>query len=388
MSNLVTLDYRYKLIAIILLTVMVSACAVRQTPNQERVKAPDKTPELNAARPAPPSWVGGDLSSYPSALYLVGTGVAATESQARDLARSEIAKIFTVQIDESSSDRVEVRQNQQEMIRESSVSRLINTRVNEVIEGIEIQSVWHDRAAKTYHALAILRRNRAAHSLQDQILPLDRQIEDYIGRAKGLKEGDLLRVVFLQRAYELAVQRAGLQRLLRVLDLSGKGVTAKIAVAGIRAKLDEAVSLVAIRPVVSSCPGRFEQGLKEGLSGGIGRAGFKVSTHVREGLMVRANLEMDNVFSRSGLNWIRGRLVMIIKSIPEGRYIGVHRWSIKQSGVNLKETEHRVLDDIHNKLTGQFRSLLINMLENSLSKNADEPIPRTLRQDDDLVCGR
>ncbi|MGV8934421.1 MAG: hypothetical protein ACOH1I_07345, partial [Gallionellaceae bacterium] len=48
---------------------------------------------------AQPSWVSGDPGKYPSDQYLIGRGVGATEAEAQNRARGDLATIFEVRIE-------------------------------------------------------------------------------------------------------------------------------------------------------------------------------------------------------------------------------------------------------------------------------------------------
>ena len=57
-----------------------------------------------ATRSTMPDWINGASHKYPSEQYLIGRGQAATEEEARDRARADLAKIFEVSVAVESED--------------------------------------------------------------------------------------------------------------------------------------------------------------------------------------------------------------------------------------------------------------------------------------------
>src|SRR5690348_1114007 len=87
-----------------------------------------------------PDWVNGNSSQYPAATYLTGHGQADNMAAAKDRARSELAKNFSVKVSEQSTDTSSYSQSSAEGTGKNSldVNRNIETRTDQALTGVEI----------------------------------------------------------------------------------------------------------------------------------------------------------------------------------------------------------------------------------------------------------
>src|SRR5690242_12646772 len=124
-----------------------------------------------------PDWVNGNSSQYPAATYLTGHGQSDNMALAKDRARAELAKNFSVNVSEQSTDTSSYSQDSGSGAPTTKnsldVSRNINTRTEQVLTGVEISDSWQDPKSLQYYALATLSRAKAATALRQQIGDLD-----------------------------------------------------------------------------------------------------------------------------------------------------------------------------------------------------------------------
>ncbi len=305
----------------------------------------------------PPDWLTGQARDYPPERYLTGIGEGRQASTARDRARADLAKSFEVAIAETSSDLSEFRDEGSGRSSRQRISRDIRTRTFQVLEGVEIAELWFDPVGRRYHALAVLQRDRARRSLIAQIDPLDRQTADYLERADAADR--LGRIAYLARAIELQRRRERLQRLLRVVDTSGRGRPARWSIEALTALLDTAFDGLRVERRVEACDEGDRAAVARALDSGLARAGVEVDPGAD--LVLVARLSLDPPVERQGWTWLRGRLELALAS--GGRTIGIHRWGLKQSAVEERVARRRLEDEIARVLGGSgLRPVLIDLL--------------------------
>src|ERR1700742_1646765 len=92
---------------------------------------------------ARPDWVNGNSSQFPASAYLTGHGQGDTMRDANDRARAELAKNFSVNVSEQSTDSSSYSQNTAGPAKNSlDVSRDIHTRTDQLLTGVEISETW------------------------------------------------------------------------------------------------------------------------------------------------------------------------------------------------------------------------------------------------------
>ncbi len=313
---------------------------------------------------ARPSWVDEAYRVYPSSQYLVGTGEAATAALAKDRARADLAKVFSVAIDERGEDSTVVRQDADGQQRQMLIRREIRTQTKQVLEGVEIADVWFDPEQKQYHALAILRRARTRRVLTEQIAPLDRQTGVYLEQAEASREV-LARIAYLARALKLQRRRDALQRLLRVVDSSGRGIAVRWPLPAITAAIDDSFARLSVRPGARACDGSYQQGLEQALRGALAAAGM--ASDDAAGIDLLARLSLDDRVQRQGWYWLRGRLSLVLKD-ASGHVYGVRRWPLKQSATEVAMVERRIMDQIATILKRDLRATVSDFAVSALAE--------------------
>jgi len=114
-----------------------------------------------ASQPTVPDRIAGDSARYKTAQYLIGRGQAATQEEAKDRARADVAKVFQVAVVVSSEDIQRSKSGSSGAAQyEEQASRHISTRTEQIISGIQIAELWQDPSSGNYHVLAVLRACR------------------------------------------------------------------------------------------------------------------------------------------------------------------------------------------------------------------------------------
>ena len=186
----------------------------------------------------PPDWVNGQSRKFASTLYLSGQGSGLTQNDAKDRARSDLAKQFEIAVKERSqqsqiftSEQIdgETRQSLNQ-----SISRQLLTYSSRSLKGVEIVEQWHNLNNGIYYALAVLSRNKSSQQFEQEIQSLDQHSRQRLQQAEA-ESSKLTRAALIQQAINSQKQRIVVQSSLQVVDLSGRGKPPSLSIARIDA---------------------------------------------------------------------------------------------------------------------------------------------------------
>ncbi|HEY5739919.1 MAG TPA: LPP20 family lipoprotein [Gammaproteobacteria bacterium] len=327
--------------ATLLLCLLAAACA--------------STPGGDGARP---DWIDGQSSEYPQALFLSGQGSALTPQDAKDRARSELAKQFEVAVRERSqqAQTFSSQQTGDESVQslEQRVSRQLLTSTAKSLQGVQIAEQWHDQSSGQYHALAVLSRSRARLQFEQEIAALDDRSRQWLRRAEN-EDMLLKRAGCVQQAIAAQQQRSVVQSSLQVVDASGRGQPSVISLAELERSRDTLLSRITLQP---SASGAMASELSNLLSAATASAGFKVTDSTRGDYRLLAQALLDPVIEQDGWYWIRGTLQLKLVN-DAGNDIGVKRWELKASSTNVERARQRFLSDTDALLKDELRQVLL-----------------------------
>ncbi len=327
--------------AMMLLCLFAAACA--------------STPDDEGGRP---DWIDGQSSQYPQALYLSGQGSALNPQDARDRARSELAKQFEVAVRERSqqSQTFSSQQAGGESIQslDQKVSRQLLTTTSKSLQGVQIAEQWRDEAKGQHHALAVLSRGRARFQFEQEILTLDDQSRQWLDQAEAEKT-PLKRAGYVQQAIAAQQQRIVVQSSLQVVDASGRGKPPGMSLAELERSRDALLNRITLQP---SASGEMSSELTNLVSAASAGAGFKIANSTQSDYQLLAQALLDPVIEQSGWYWIRGTLQLNLVD-NAGNDIGVKRWELKTSSTSVERTQQRLLSDIDTLLKDELREVLL-----------------------------
>jgi hypothetical protein len=302
---------------------------------------------LTACNPAKPGgerpdWVNGNASQYPASTYLTGHGQSDNMATARDRARADLAKNFTVNVSEQSSDTSSYSQNSADAgpaKNSLDVSRNINTRTEQVLSGVEIAQTWQDPKSLQFYALATLSRAKAAAALRQQIGDLDAGTAASLNQAQN--SSDLFdKIAAAGEAVDSQQTRAGLQKELQVVDPSGMGIPSSWSLAKLQADRSALLKQLQIAPAAD---GRDADAVKKVLAGALSDSGFTVADGAN--YTMTADLEYSDLPPQGGWYWISGTLQVTMNG-TDSRAHGVRRWDLKVSGSNKQLAQQRLMDQV------------------------------------------
>jgi len=315
-------------------------------------------PGCASHKPAAPDWVTGDSALYNSAQYLIGSGQAASQEEARDRARADLSKIFEVAVKAESEDIQKFQKGSTGPGKfESQASQRITTHTSQVIRGIQIVEVWKDPATKNYHALAVLPRLQAASSLRQQIDQLDEATGNHIEQSR--KNTDLfLKISAASLAIESHQERESLQKSLQVVDPSGQGTQSPWNIAKLKDDLDALLKRVRIASRVAA---GSATGFEEIVAGALAKAGFMIETGENPDFVLLAQMELTDLGFQDGWYWQRGVLEVTLSETATGRVRGTRRWAVKGNAPDKESAARRTLTQADSILKQELRAAIVEM---------------------------
>ncbi len=311
-----------------------------------------------ASQPVVPDWINGDSAKYKSSQYLIGRGQAATQEEAKDRARADVAKVFQVAVVASSEDLQRAKSDSTGAPQyEEQASRHISTRTEQIISGIQIAELWQDPTTRSYHVLAILPRLQTAASLRQQIGDLDDATRNYIEQSR--KDSDLfMKIAAASHALEAQQEREVLQKNLQVVDVTGRGVEAQWNSAKLKSDMGELLKRVSIAPrVAADAPA----GLAEMVAGALAQAGFLLDTSDHPQFVVQAGMNLTDLGLKDGWYWQRGTLEITLSETGSDRVRGTRRWGIKGNGQDKASAIRRAMDQANTILKQELGTSIIGM---------------------------
>jgi hypothetical protein len=298
-------------------------------------------------------WLNETAKKYPNQRYLVGHGMGEHLAVAKQRARAELAKVFSVKVQETSSDRQLVSEVAGEQSMERKAERFVNTQTSEVLQGVQVAETWRDPNEDMYHALVILDRFNASEQLRKEIGALDEETAEQVETAQAAQ--DLLRTAAAaHHAYQAQVKRTALQEKLRVIDPAGQGVTAPVSLAKMRADFEEVVGR--IRIMAESDDDKL-QGV---LSGGLSKAGFNSDMSKAPHYILKGTLDRTSVTKREGVYWLQGAVDLQLQDHVMGnQVVGTERWDFKITATDRDLVEKRLYDKLQQLNSENMRNTVL-----------------------------
>ena len=304
-----------------------------------------------------PDWVTGESASYPNTQFVVANGSASTAEQAKNRALANLTKVFELHIRESSTTKQEVqssRQDGEETVNVSqSLAQQINIQTNKIIDGARVAEQWQNDEDLTHYALAVLDRSQAGTNIRGEINRLDEETSFDLNSAEK-KRSPLQKVAAYQRVLVLHEERDTLQKMLKVLDLSGRGSESQWNRAELRERLENSLNGLNMTPaVLTDAVG----GLDKLLKGAMATAGFPEATG-SGGYVLSAGLETQPPINSQGWYWLRGTLTLRLAS-ADGSIQGNKTWPLKVSASQMEQLDERMKSAIEEKLNQELKSTLL-----------------------------
>ncbi len=315
----------------------------------------------SAAMCTQPSWVSGDPGKYPSDQYLIGRGVGATEEEAQNRARGDLATIFEVRIEVVNANTITATQSGNKEQIDRLASQQVTASTDKVINGITIAEIWRDPVTQDVHALAVLPRAQASASLREELGKIDEEVEQQLQDSKAASD-PLLKVGALNQALQASIKREGFQASLKVVDPSGRGIKAPVSQADVSLQLGKTLKSIRIAPEVIDDDGQRE--FAKILKGGLAAAGFLATKSENSDLVLEGKLSMNDLGRREGWYWYRASVEVSLVERDTHRVRGSQTWPVKASAQDAKTARSRALMQIDKLFKEELRTAIIGFADN------------------------
>lgn len=163
-------------------------------------------------------------AKYSEAEYLTATGAAGSAEGARNAALAELSRIFESRIKSDTLDRVKYVSEDGFDKFKAEIESEVSVATSVDLEGVSIGSEWYDDAKKTYYAVAMLERAKAADKWQKDMGNIDAEIQAELEAAES-QESLLFKLRSFNKARSLWVKREVLVSRLRVIGAQAKAST-------------------------------------------------------------------------------------------------------------------------------------------------------------------
>lgn len=307
-------------------------------------------------RDAQPDWVDGSSEKYPARAYVTGIGSADDLATARDRARADVAKTFSVSVDQTSRD-VQSYSSQENAAGASSeyaseIQRDLTLRTQQVLEGVTVPESWQDPETRRQHALAVLNRAQAAARLRQDIGGLDAAAESLLNRARASSD-NFTRAQLALEVVDNQRRRSALQGMLRAVDATGSGVPPRWPLAQLEADLRTALSRITLRA-------EGKEPWQNILAGQLADSGFTISDNGEYTVSLAAD---ENAIKRDGWHWLRANLVLDVKG-PGGVSLGQQRWELKESATDAGTAQMRLREKAATIIGREGRDAILKIVKN------------------------
>jgi len=307
-----------------------------------------------------PDWVQtGQSRAYPAGRYMVGVGSAGTLDAARDIARGELAKQFSVRV-EIMFENEQVAQTSQMnsglFMMDSDRSRaLVRSQSDQTLQGIQIAQTYVQKDGSLTYALAVLERRRAEGQLVERIADLDQAVEAQSGTSASEHTDKIARLRALVRVAALLRERDVLNSQLTVVN---PGLRARPTLVS-AAKIGDAIReiLPSIKVFIDSAevlPTDIRSGAEEAVS----KIGFAVTKDKPKAdflLHVELGMHLTDRLLESGFIYADGVLTTQLESRIGDQPSTTGRQVAKDGGRTEAEAIRKAQRRLRDKLVIEVR---------------------------------
>jgi hypothetical protein len=310
---------------------------------------------VNAAEP---DWIRGESAYYPNAQYVVASGSASDAETAQKRAQANLSKVFELRIRESATTTQDVSSQKVDGVESVQSTQRIDSKINvstsKIIEGARIAEQWQNPDDRTHYALAVLDRHQAGNNIRAEMEKLDNETAFELERSQA-ETDTLLKVAALQSVLTAQQEREALQKTLKVIDLSGRGLEARWSRAELRNRLQQALNALEMRAVVGH---DTVGGLESILRGAMAKAGF-IATRDAGGYRLGLDVVTQPAFMQQNWHWQRATLDLRLEA-PDGSVRGQKSWPLKVSASQPTQLSARLRASIEKKLNAELASTVLS----------------------------
>jgi hypothetical protein len=308
-----------------------------------------------------PQWVDGTSEKYPDAEFMTAGGTGDDREKAKSRALGNLAKIFEVQIDESSYDEsrawTKTENGERQQGHGQLAVRYLDAYTSKLLEGAVVAETWFDDSVGVYHALAVLARAPLSQRLTSDIQKNDRYSQSAVSDAQATND-PFTAARHLFRARSAQVHREGLQRDLRIVDPKGIGVRPLWTVKQLDGDIDRQLKRMKVSAKVLHDP---VGDLAQYLQAGITNAGM-LHAETDAAYRLEGHLDIKDPTQADGWYWYRGSLeISLRRNADDTRMLVGERWPLKVAGATREQAEVRLRDQLQQRLSLELKTALLGV---------------------------
>jgi hypothetical protein len=314
-----------------------------------------------------PDWLEGTAKDFPQAQYLTATGSAANPEDASTRALGNLAKIFEVQIDETSRDESSAwRKADETGVAQGSsqfTARNIDAYTTKLLEGARIAETWRDNEQGQHYALAVISRSQLSMKLRNQISQSDRYTAQRLTESNGLSD-PILRAQKIYSAKSALKAREQSQRDLQIVDRTGVGVPSRWTTKDLDVLIDSELAKMTVSDSVLQDPlGELDKSLQSAITA-MGMQYKKTEA----GYDLQGSLDLQDVGLKEGWYWYRGALQVDLLSKTSKEIMASARFPLKSSGQSQQQSRIRMQNEIARLLNDELKHALLSFGSNKQIK--------------------
>lgn len=317
--------------------------------------------------PVIPDWVanGKAPEQFKPLLYLVGIAEGAGVAAAKDNARAEIAKQFSVKIDQM----LQVMEQYTGMesdkgdswIAQTDIREMTRTYVQETIEGITIAETWFDEQKNRGWAMAVLRRSPALMRLQEQVMELDEEIKRRVEFSSNA--GDILQKIRpLVQALELMKERSIKNQQLTVVNYAGVGLDADITAAQLNEALNRTLSGIKLTVTVD---GDVENRIRNAIVQSLNNGRISVQPDSENcDILIEGKLNISRTNESGKTPYVFARITTDLSLVSklDGRIFGQVEHTMRDGALDWKDAKEKTLSKLAKQIVIKFNAKLYEYL--------------------------
>jgi len=315
---------------------------------------------------ARPDWIlGKETTKYPSNRFLVGMGQSEELSKAQDRARAEIAKFFSVKVEQEVKSVQKTSDSDgpkgKSWLSSTAINETMKTTVTGTLQGVEIKETWQDPVLKNYYVLAVLPRAPVESRLTEELMDLDSKIKSAISKSDGASD-KILKIKWMVRAYDLYQQRRLVNNQLSVVSLDGEGIKPSPEIAGVNDKLTDMLGKITVSvDIKGDLSGPISEAIISSLNNGhISVTPGGIDTDIL--ITGKTELKPTDESNSIGFVFARGRAFVSIINRADGKTFGSVEKEDREGAKDMQGAKSSVIsqlkDEIINDFNEKFRSAL------------------------------
>ena len=150
------------------------------------------------------------------------------------------------------------------------------------------------------------------------------------------------------------LERAGIQKKLRIVDPAGVGDPPELELAKLKADYEQVLGRIHITAQSS------EKYVEDLVAAGLSQSGFSADAEGSSGYVLKATLEKVPVFQRGNFYFLQAAMnLQLQENNPAATVRGSDRWEVKVSATEKSLLEKRLNDELNQFNKRRYRDMIL-----------------------------